>query len=232
MPTTWVRARDSYEIATALIAAGDRAAAVRALEYFFHYQQQADGSFPANSTLAGKPVFAALELDEVADPDTARLPARPQRRCGLEPRRRAANFLVSYRSGGHRAPWSPEERWENESGYSPATIAAEIAGLVCAARIASANGRGALARRYLSVADHWQRKVESWTVTTNGPYSPRPYFLRLSKNGNPDAATSYAIGDSGPNRRPAPGRGPELPGAGAAGRASWPPIPPCAIPWR
>lgn len=193
-----VWARDSYEIATALIADGDRAAAVRALEYFFHHQQKANGSFPANSTLAGKPVFSALELDEVADPILLDYQLGRSDAADWSHVRRAANFLVSYRSGGHRAPWSPEERWENQSGYSPATIAAEVAGLVCAAHIASANGRGALARRYLSVADHWQRQIESWTVTTNGPYSPRPYFLRLSKNGNPDAATSYAIGDSGP----------------------------------
>lgn len=193
-----VWARDSYEIATALIADGDRAAALRALEYFFHHQQEANGSFPANSALAGKPVFTALELDEVADPILLDYQLGRSDAADWSHVRRAANFLVSYRADGHRAPWSPEERWENQSGYSPATIAAEIAGLVCAAHIASANGRGALARRYLSVADRWQRKVESWTVTTNGPYSPRPYFLRLSKDGNPDAATSYAIGDSGP----------------------------------
>jgi glucoamylase len=194
-----VWARDSYEMATALIAAGDRAAAVRALEYFFHRQQQADGSFPANSTLAGKPVFSALELDEVADPILLDYQLGRTDAADWSHVRRAANFLVSYRADGHRAPWTPEERWENQSGYSPATIAAEIAGLVCAARIASANGRAALARRYLSVADRWQRKVEQWTVTTNGPYSPKPYFLRLSKNGNPDAATTYSLGDSGPS---------------------------------
>jgi glucoamylase len=194
-----VWARDSYEMATALIADGDRAAAVRALEYFFHRQQQANGSFPANSTLAGKPVFSALELDEVAEPILLDYQLGRTDAADWSHVKRAANFLISYRADGHRAPWTPEERWENQSGYSPATIAAEIAGLVCAARIASANGHAAIARRYLSVADRWQRKVEQWTVTTNGPYSPKPYFLRLSKNGNPNAATTYSIGDSGPS---------------------------------
>ena len=186
-------------MATALIADGDRAAAVRALEYLFRYQQEANGSFPANSTLAGKPVFTALELDEVAFPilldyQLGRTDAADWRHV-----ERAANFLLSYQSGSERAPWSPEERWENQSGYSPATIAAEIAGLVCAARIASANGQAAIARHYLAVADQWQRNVEAWTVTTNGPFSPKPYFLRLSKNGDPNAATTYSLGDSGPS---------------------------------
>ena len=194
-----VWARDADEMATGLIADGDRAAAVRALEYLFRYQQEANGSFPANSTLPGKPVFTALELDEVAFPilldyQLGRTDAADWRHV-----ERAANFLISYSSGGFRAPWSPEERWENQSGYSPATIAAEIAGLVCASRIAAANGQAAIARRYLAVADQWQRKVEPWTVTTNGPYSPRPYFLRLSKNGDPNAATTYSLGDSGPS---------------------------------
>ena len=72
------------------------------------------------------------------------------------------------------APFSPQERWENQSGYSPGTIAAEIAGLVCAADIARKNGDAASAARYEQTADDWQQRVEGWTATTNGPYSPRP----------------------------------------------------------
>src|SRR4029077_6402806 len=47
----WSRAL--YEIATALIAMGDRAAANRALEYLFKVQQRPDGSYPQNSRLSG-----------------------------------------------------------------------------------------------------------------------------------------------------------------------------------
>jgi glucoamylase len=36
-------------------------------------------------------------------------------------------------------------------------------------------------------------------VTTNGPYSSQPYFLRLTKDGEPDSGTTYDVGDSGPN---------------------------------
>ena len=55
---------------------------------------------------------------------------------------------------------------------TPATIAAEMAGLVCAGDIARANGDGSSANKYLRVADDWQRNVERWTVTTNGPAIP------------------------------------------------------------
>jgi glucoamylase len=40
--------------------------------------------------------------------------------------------------------------------------------------------------------------VEGWTATVNGPYSPRPYYLRLTKDGRPNSGTTYNIGDSGP----------------------------------
>jgi len=45
----------------------------------------------------------------------------------------AANFVAS-----HGPSFGPE-RWEEQSGYSPSTIAAEIAGLVAAAEIAEHN---------------------------------------------------------------------------------------------
>src|SRR5215217_5273933 len=63
-----VWARDLYEIATALLAAGDRAGAERALDYLFETQQKPDGSFPQNSTVDGTPHWGNLQLDEVADP--------------------------------------------------------------------------------------------------------------------------------------------------------------------
>ncbi len=54
--------------------------------------------------------------------------------------RAAADFLLGFSQDGHAAPYTPQDRWENQSGYSPATIASEIAGLVCAASIARHNG--------------------------------------------------------------------------------------------
>ena len=131
-------ARDLYEIATALIADGDRAGADRALDYLFDRQQKPDGSFPQNSTVDGTPHWGNLQLDEVADPimlawqlgrtDAATV-HRPHQEGGGLHRRAIPN-----------APFTPQERWENQSGYSPATIAAEIAGLICAADIARRNG--------------------------------------------------------------------------------------------
>jgi glucoamylase len=190
-----VWARDLYQIATALFAAGDTAGANRAVDYLFLRQQKADGSFPQNSTVDGTPHWGNLQLDEVALPIVlAWQTGRTDGTLYREHIKKAADFLVSYPG----APFTPQERWENQSGYSPATIAAEIAGLVCAADIARRNGDTAAAARYDGTADDWQKRVESWTVTKTGPYSKKPYYLRLTKDGNPDAATAYNIGDSGP----------------------------------
>ena len=199
-PYHLVWSRDLYQIGTGLIAAGDTAGANRAVDYLFAVQQKPDGSFPQNSRVDGTPVWGGLQLDEVAFPivlayQLGRFDAGTW--AGVK---KAADFLIGFQQDGNNAPWTPAERWENQSGYSPATIASEIAGLVCAATIARHNGDEAAALRYLATADDWQSKVKGWTVTTTGPYSSQPYFLRLTKDGNPDAGTTYTIGDSGPSK--------------------------------
>ncbi len=195
-----VWARDAYQFGTALWAMGDRAAARRIVDWLFTVQQKADGSFPQNSDVSGTPVWTNLQLDEVALPIVlAHLVGRdgPSTYAHVK---KAADFIADYvdPDTGRHAPFSPQERWENQSGYSPNSIAAEINGLVCAADIAIRNGDHASAKRWLTLADRWKRHVEKWTVTTNGPLSRHPYFLRLTKNGKPDTGKKYAIGDGGP----------------------------------
>ncbi|MFF5290763.1 glycoside hydrolase family 15 protein [Paractinoplanes globisporus] len=195
-PYHLVWSRDLYQIATALLAAGDRPGATRALNFLFDSQQKPDGSFPQNSQVDGTPVWGGLQLDEVALPIVLAYQLGRTDPATWSHVRRAADFLVNFQQDGFAAPWTPQERWENQSGWSPATIAAEIAALVCAATIAEANG--ADGSHYLAVADSWRAQVKKWTLTSTGPYSTSPYFLRLTKDGNPDAATTYSIGDSGP----------------------------------
>src|SRR5215212_884354 len=192
-----VWSRDLYQIATALLAAGDRGGAERALNYLFRTQQKPDGSSPQNSYVDGTQRWENVQLDEVAFPivlawQLGQTDHSVFRKYKSDDQQ-AADYIVA------RGPTTPQERWENQGGYSPATIAAEIAGLVCAADIATANNQPTLADSYLSVADNWQTNVEKWTVTTNGPLAAHPYYLRITKDGNPNAGTTYNIGDSGPS---------------------------------
>jgi glucoamylase len=172
-PYHLVWSRDLYQIATALLAAGDVAGANRALTYLFDVQQRPDGSFPQNSRVDGTPVWGGLQLDEVALPIVLAHGLGRTDAATWSHVRRAADFLLAFEQDGNRAPWTPQERWENQSGYSPATIAAEIAGLVCAASIARANDDAAASGRYLATADRWQAALKGWTVTTSGASSTR-----------------------------------------------------------
>src|SRR5215203_1300960 len=189
-----VWSRDLYQIATALLAAGDRAGAERALTYLFQRQQKSDGSFPQNSYVNGIQRWENVQLDEVAFPIVlAWQLGRNDGATYSNHVKKAADYIVA------NGPKTPQERWENQGGWSPATIAAEIAGLVCAADIAKTNGDRASANKYLRTADNWQQNVEKWTVTTNGPLADHPYYLRITKDANPNAPTTYSIGDSGPS---------------------------------
>jgi glucoamylase len=195
-----VWARDAYQFGTALWAMGDKAAARRIVHWLFTVQQKPDGSFPQNSDVTGKPVWTSLQLDEVALPIVLAHLVRRDGPSTYAHVKKAADFIAGFvdPDTGRHAPYTPQDRWENQSGYSPNTIAAEINGLVCAADMAMRNGDNASAKRWLTLADRWKRNVKKWTVTTNGPLSRHRYFLRLTKNGKPNTGKKYAIGDGGP----------------------------------
>ena len=190
-PYHLVWSRDLYEMATAEIAAGYRAAADRALTYLWTRQQEPDGCFPQNSNVDGTPVWTGLQLDEVADPIMLAWQLGHTDAGTWSHVERAAGCILTH------GPIT-QERWENEIGYSPASIAAEIAGLTCAAQIAQDNGDGAAAAQYRATADSWRSQLDHWTVTSNGPLSPSPYFVRLTVDGNADAGTDYTLSDGGP----------------------------------
>jgi glucoamylase len=190
-----VWSRDLYQVATAQLAAGDRPAAERELSFLLERQQRRDGSFPQNSEVDGRERWAKLQMDQVAFPlvlawQLGRRDARTYRRH-IRP---AADFIA------RKGPRSQQERWENQSGFSPATIAAEVAGLICAADLARANGDTASAARWEATADRFNAGIERWTLTTNGPLAAAPYYLRVTKDGQPNRATRYDIGDSGPSK--------------------------------
>lgn len=195
-PYALVWPRDLYHIATALIADGDRAGAARALEFMLHRQQQPDGHLAQNTRVDGSPYWTSVQLDETAAPMLLAWLLDRTDKPILDGLRRAADFMVSYTKDGNHAPWTEQERWENQSGYSPATIASEIGGLVCLADLLTRSGDPAAARGYLATADSWQSTIDRWTVTHTGPYQPKPYFLRLTKDGQPDRGTTYNLGDN------------------------------------
>src|SRR2546421_1059335 len=190
-----VFARDLYEAWTGLLLDGDLQTASDAVKFLFNDQQLPDGSMPRNSLLNGKvaPDSFNTQLDEVSYPiimaDQLGMTDSALYQNHVRP---AIDFLIA-----HGPSFGPE-RWEEQGGFSPSTIAAEVAGLVAGAAIADANDDTATANVARAVADDWQRSLPGWAVTTSGPLANHPYYIRLSKTGDPNAAISYNVGNGGP----------------------------------
>lgn len=190
-----VFARDLYEAWTALLTSGDLQTARDAVNFLLTRQQLADGSMPRNSLLNGRvaPDSFGSQLDEAA------FPILMAYQLGMTDAtlyanhiRPAIDFLIAH------GPAFGVERWEEQSGYSPSTIAAEVAGLVAGASLADANGDAITAAVARGVADDWQRSLPGWALTTNGPLAGHPYYIRLSRTGDPNAAIAYNVGNGGP----------------------------------
>ena len=183
-----VWARDLYHVATAFDAMGDRATANRLLDYLFGVQQQLDGSFPQNSFVDGRPIGRGVQMDQVALPLVLAYQfGRHDRTSWLRHIKLAADFIV--RNG----PRTDQDRWEEKSGYSPSSLAAQIAGLVCAAEIAKANRDDASAKRYLDTADNWVKNIEKWTVTKGDGAT---HYLRITANDDPNDGARMEINSS------------------------------------
>ena len=183
--------RDEYEMASALLAAGDTTDANAALQYIFSYEEESSGAVKQNSFLNGTAVFGSLQMDEVADPIILAWQLGATNAADWGHVESLANYLVS------NGPATPQERWEENGGYSPATMAAEIAGLICAASIAETNGAASQAATYQSTALTWAAEVDSTTYTTSGPYGNGDYFLRITPDGSPNSGTSISIANAG-----------------------------------
>ncbi len=171
--------RDLVQSATGLLAAGNMDTPLRALIYLTT-SQRPDGGFYQNFWVDGEPYWHGIQLDEVAFPIL--LAWRLHRLHALrefDPYPmvlRAASYLIQH------GPASPQDRWEEASGYSPSTLAVNIAALTCAACFVRDRGDARPAAFIQEYADFLESHVEPWTVTTQGtlvPGVPR-HFIRIS----------------------------------------------------
>src|SRR5579864_1544281 len=157
--------RDMVNTATALLACGNTETPRRALVYLAS-SQRPDGGFPQNFWIDGTPYWTGIQLDEVAYPVVLAWRLWKADALGdFDPYamiKAAASFLI--RNG----PVTQQERWEENSGYSPSTLAITIVALICAADFARSLGEDIVARFIEDYADFLESHVERWTVTTEG----------------------------------------------------------------
>jgi glucoamylase len=173
-----VWSRDAVQQATGLIAAGDTAQANRIVDFLFKRQQLPAGDFPRFSFTSGVNIDppAAHQEDETALPIIL---AWQLNRTDLWNKVKSAADNIRSTGPG---PTDRTERWEEQTGLSPSSIAAEIAALVCAADMASALGDASSAASYLNTADAWRRDLQSWTFTNTGAQGDHSYYERIENN--------------------------------------------------
>jgi glucoamylase len=163
--------RDLYHAARALLAAGDTAT-VLDIARFMRRQQQSDGGMPQNTDLNGSPIWPGQQLDETADAILLsklmadRLPAGERPDIAA-----AASYIAAH------GPATGQDRWEENSGWSPSTIASEIAALRAAGRT--------------DIAAAWDAGLDGWTYTAQG------WYVRIAPNGHPDAFDEVTIANGG-----------------------------------
>lgn len=185
--------RDLVETAGGFLAVGARHPARRMLRYL-EVTQEPDGHWSQNMWLDGTPYWQGIQMDETALPillvDLAAREGvidRSEREAYWPMVRRAAAFLA--RNG----PVSPQDRWEEDPGYSPFTIAAEIAALLVAADLAEATHNKTAATYLRETADAWNASIERWLYVTGTAlaqlHGVDGYYVRVADPDQADAAS-------------------------------------------
>jgi glucoamylase len=176
--------RDLVESAGGLLAGGAPDDALRVLHYL-EATQEADGHWAQNMWLDGRPYWDGLQMDETALPILlVDLLRREAPRCFGEDSRwwpmvqKAASFIVA------NGPVTQQDRWEEDGGYSPFTLAAEISALLIAADLAQAIGQSQPAEFLRQMADTWNDDIERWTYASNSDLARQVgvdgYYVRIT----------------------------------------------------
>ncbi|RUX06225.1 glucan 1,4-alpha-glucosidase [Mesorhizobium sp. M8A.F.Ca.ET.059.01.1.1] len=185
--------RDLVETAGGFLAAGDAASALRILEYLRSIQQP-DGHWPQNAWLDGSAYWPGIQMDECAFP---LLLADALHRAGHLPQARLKAFLPMIERAAsyvvRNGPVTGEDRWEEDAGYSPFTLAVEIAALLAGADLLDACGRTAEAAYLRETADCWNDQVERWTHVTGTATCKvagvAGYYVRIAPPDSADAGS-------------------------------------------
>jgi len=176
--------RDLVETAGGFLAAGAEPDALRVLHYL-RATQESDGHWAQNLWLDGRPYWGGVQMDETAFPILLFDLLRREARFALGDLnrwwpmvRRAASYIL--RNG----PVTQQDRWEEDSGYSPFTLAVEISGLLAAADMADAMGEKQTAEDLRQTADCWNECIERWCYAMGSDLAQRigveGYYVRIA----------------------------------------------------
>lgn len=176
--------RDLVETASGFLAAGAQGDAMRILHYL-EATQNSDGSWPQNMWLDGRAYWTGQQMDEAAFPVLLVDLLRREAASALGDLKRwwpmvkrALGFVAC------NGPVTQQDRWEEDAGYSPFTLAVEVAGLLAGADIADAVGEKTVASYVRDLADTWNESIERWTYSTDGDLARQigvdGYYVRIA----------------------------------------------------
>ena len=175
--------RDLCEAAGGYLAIGDTDDATQVLHYL-KATQMPDGHWPQNMRASGAAFWHGIQLGETAFPilllDHLRREAaiKPDEVATFWPMaRQAVAYLV--RNG----PATQQDRWENETGYTPFTLALMIAALLAAAELAENRAETEAGAYLTETADAWNAAIEEWLYVTGTELARRVgvdgYYVRI-----------------------------------------------------
>ena len=92
--------------------------------------------------------------------------------------RKAICFLLK------NGPYTDQDRWEEEAGFTPFTVATEIAGLLAGAALAEINGEKRMADFCRETADNWNDSIEDHLYVKDTELSKKlnieGYYIRVN----------------------------------------------------
>lgn len=184
--------RDLFHVSVALLAAGDKHSAYRALRFLKNIQYKSGqwnyaeriipkfGAFPQNVWTTGKEYWGGLQIDQVGYPvqlffHLYKKSNTAQKRKLLKefsPMLKASLDFIKY-----YGPWSAQERWEENFGISPSSFSVAATALILGDEIFPGE-------YYKKTAMAWLNKpgdnIHTWTFTNAGIYGNGEYYLRVS----------------------------------------------------
>ncbi len=193
-----VWSRDMVETAGGLLAAGAHEDVRRVLGYL-QKTQQPDGHWSQNMWLDGSPYWNGIQMDETALPILLVDLARREKALSAGD---VAKFwpMVKMAAGylARNGPVSSQDRWEEDPGYTPFTVAAEIAALLAAAELADLSHEPAIGCYLREIADFWNDSIERWLFVSGTDwcrqFKVQGYYMRIAPVALAESAVNTEAG--------------------------------------